>query len=134
MVHLFSDFKNLIEAIIGLDRNVLHVHLGLVLFFFLAWCFPGPGRYWKAFVWVAIIELVNEFFDATMAFDAAHRPNWPDMAADIINTLFWPAVWCLWKCRRRRRGQVLREAESNRQDLTPPQNDHDRNRLNSPDR
>ena len=105
MIHFVSDLKDLIEAIIGLDRNVLHVHLGIALFVFFAWCFPGPGRFEKAFFWLVTIELVNEFFDAMMALDGGRRPNWPDMIADIINTLIWPAIWCLWQRRRRRLGQ-----------------------------
>lgn len=109
MIHHFSDFKDLLEAIIGLDRNVLHVHLGIALFLFLAWCFPGPGRYRKAFVWLAIIEFVNEFSDAMMALDARRQPDWPDALADIINTLFWPAVWCLWQMWERRRRRPVKD-------------------------
>ena len=96
LIHYYSDFKDLLEAIIGLDRNVLHVHLGIALFLLFAWVFPDPHRHRKAFVWLAILELVNEFIDGMMAVDAGRSPNWPDALADIINTLFWPAVWCLW--------------------------------------
>lgn len=107
LIHQYSNFKDLIEAIIGLDRNVLHVHLGIALFIFLAWLFPGEGRYRKAFFWLLVIELINEFFDVMMAVDARRTPNWPDTLADIINTMIWPAVYCLWRRHRKRRGKTV---------------------------
>jgi hypothetical protein len=97
LLHLFSQSKDLIEAVIGLDRNVLHVHLGIVLFLLLAWCFPRPGRYRKAFVWLLAIALINESFDAMIAFDKGVTPNWPDGLADIINTVLWPGLWCWFR-------------------------------------
>ncbi len=107
VIHYYAELKDFIEAIIGLDRNVLHVHLGIALFVFLAWLFPGPGRYRKAFFWLLFLELINEFIDAMMALDAGRSPNWPDTLADIINTMIWPAVWCLWRHHRRRRAGRL---------------------------
>ena len=103
MVDLYAYFKDLIEAVSGLDRNVLHVHLGIVLFGLLAWIFPGRGRFAKAWAWLLLIELVNEFFDLMAAVDAGKPPNWPDSIADVINTMLWPAVWCLWWYLRGRR-------------------------------
>lgn len=103
MIYYVSDLKDFIEAIIGLDRNVLHVHLGIALFILFAWIFSGPGRYRKAFFWLLVLELVNEFIDAMMALDRGRSPNWPDTLADIINTLIWPAIWCLWHHYRRLR-------------------------------
>ena len=105
MIYYFSDLKDFIEAIIGLDRNVLHVHLGIALFILFAWIFSGPGRYRKAFFWLLVLELVNEFIDAMMALDRGRSPNWPDTLADIINTLIWPAIWCLWRHHRRLRAE-----------------------------
>lgn len=105
MIYYYSDLKDFIEAIIGLDRNVLHVHLGIALFIFLSWLFSGPARYRKAFFWLLFLELVNEFIDAMMALDRGHSPNWPDTFADIINTMIWPAVWCLWRHHRRLRAE-----------------------------
>ena len=107
LIHYYSDFKDLIEAIVGLDRNVLHVHLGIALFLFFAWIFPGESRYRKAFFWLLAIQLMNEVFDVMMAIDARRTPNWPDALADIINTLFWPAVYCLWRRHRKRRGKTV---------------------------
>ena len=107
LIHYYSSFKDLIEAIVGLDRNVLHVHLGIALFIFLSWLFPGPTRYRKAFFWLLVVELLNEFFDIMMAVDARRTPNWPDSLADIINTLIWPAVYCLWRRHRKRRGKAV---------------------------
>ncbi|MET0507598.1 MAG: hypothetical protein ABWZ78_05365 [Burkholderiaceae bacterium] len=107
MVHLFAEFKDLLEAVIGLDRNVLHVHLGIILFLVFAWCLPDPHRYSKAFIWLIVVELCNEFFDVVTTYDLGRVPNWPDTLADIINTLIWPAAWCLF---RRRIARALRNA------------------------
>lgn len=107
MIHYYSNFKDFIEAIVGLDRNVLHVHLGIALFLLFAWIFPGANRYRKAFFWLVVVEFLNEFIDVMMAVDAHRTPNWPDAMADIINTLFWPAVYCLWRHHRKRRGQPV---------------------------
>lgn len=96
MVDLYAHFKDLLEAFIGLDRNVLHVHFGIILFGLLAWIFPGRAHFAKAWSWLLLIELVNEVFDLVVAVDAGHRPNWPDSIADVINTMLWPTVWCLW--------------------------------------
>lgn len=119
MIYYYSNLKDFIEAIIGLDRNVLHVHLGIALFIFLSWLFPDPGRYRKAFFWLLFLELVNEFIDAMMALDRGRSPNWPDTMADIINTMIWPAVWCLWRHHRRLRAErVAGSASGAAKDLT----------------
>lgn len=112
MIHYYSDFKNFLEAIIGLDRNVLHVHLGIALFIFLSLLFSGANRYRKALFWLLVFELVNEFIDAMMAFDRGRSPNWPDTVADIINTMIWPTVWCLWRHYRRLRAERAIEART----------------------
>lgn len=116
MIHLYAQLKDLIEAVIGLDRNVLHVHLGIVLFMLLAWCFPQPHRYRRALVWLLVIAVLNEVFDVLMAFDKGKRPNWSDDIADIINTLFWPAVWCVFRHRLARAFPPSAGAR----DLAPP--------------
>lgn len=103
MVELFAHFKNLLEALSGLDRNVLHVHLGIVLFGLVAWIFPGRRRFLKAWYWLLVIELVNECFDIIRALDRGKPPNWADGLADIINTMLWPTVFCLWWYWRRAR-------------------------------
>lgn len=99
LIHLYAQLKDLIEAVIGLDRKVLHAHLGVILFLRLTWCFPGPHRYRKALVWLFVIELVNQFFDVLTAYDQGFRPYWSDSVADIINTMIWPTIWCLYRCR-----------------------------------
>ena len=94
--HLHSDFKDLLEAVLGVDRNVLHVHLGIALFLLFAWCLPDPHRYRKALAWVIVVALLNEFSDALMAYDVGRVPKWRDAVADIMNTVIWPAAWCLF--------------------------------------
>lgn len=99
MVQFYSDFKVVLESIFGVDRNVLHVHLGIVLFLVLARFLPDPHRYWKALAWLIVIELLNELLDYAMAYRKGESLNVPDLIADLINTMIWPAAWCLFRHR-----------------------------------
>ncbi len=99
MVHFYSDLKALIEAVAGFDRNILHLHFGILLFLLLSWRMPEPHRFRRAFVCLLVIAVVNECFDMLMALEKAEPFSWRESIVDIINTVLWPAVWCVFQRR-----------------------------------
>lgn len=94
-----AQFKDFLEALLHIDRNTLHVHLGLVLFFVLAATFRSRHRFARALVWLAVVAVLNECFDLLGAYAKGHSLAWGESVADIVNTLLWPAVWALFGSR-----------------------------------
>ena len=99
MVHFYSDLKVLIEAVAGLNRDILHLHFGILLFLLLSWRMPEPHRFRRAFVCLLVIAVANECFDMLMALEKAEPLNWRESIGDIVNTVLWPAVWCVFQRR-----------------------------------
>lgn len=100
LVHFYSDFKHLIEVVAGfVNRDTLHVHLGILLFLLLWWRMPEPHRFRRAFVCMLVISVLNECLDLLMAHQKGEPLNWLESLLDIINTLLWPAALCVFEQR-----------------------------------
>ena len=94
-----AELKDFLETLLHIDRNTLHVHLGLVLFFGLAALIRSRHRFARALVWLAMIAMLNEAFDLLGAYSKGHSLAWGESVADIVNTVLWPAVWVLFGAR-----------------------------------
>jgi hypothetical protein len=90
---MLDDIKTELTGLIGLSRDALHVHLGLLVFLVAMVVFrrsPGSIIPWGC---VLVLELVNEFLDAFHI----HRGSvefFADLGAvrDVVNTMLWPTI------------------------------------------
>ncbi|MGE0315997.1 MAG: hypothetical protein AB7P21_30655 [Lautropia sp.] len=95
----YAAFKDLLEVLLHVDRNTLHVHFGLVLFFGIALLYRSRHRFARALAWLVAIAVLNECFDLLRAHAQGHTLAWGESVGDIVNTVLWPAVWVLFGAR-----------------------------------
>ena len=88
----WEGFKEALTAWLQIDRELLHVHLGLAVYLLVGTLMRNPLGSPVALLAVVVVELVNEGADYAryMASDWPWTPE--STAADIINTLFWPTI------------------------------------------
>ena len=92
----YGAFKEWLSLTTGMPEDLLHVHMGLLIFVF----FAVVLRRRMHSVWpvsaVVIFALLNEVVDSL-------NPGWVfgSSALDVINTVLWPTVLFLVARRRR---------------------------------
>lgn len=102
-VHSFGDFKNHLVDGIGFQRDALHIHFGLLIFFAAKLLWRGPRGAWMALGLVVAITLGAEIWDHLYERSIGKSCDWPDHLSDIFNTCFWPLVLALlWRRWERR--------------------------------
>ena len=89
----FSYLKASIAGLLHLTPDALHVHAGLILFLAGAALLRTERRYLRAFGWLLVVCLIGEFLDLVIDYRDGSRLRWLNGAKDIVNTMFWPAVW-----------------------------------------
>jgi len=92
IVTAFSDLKDLIEVTLHLQRDALHVHIGLAFFLCIAAVLKRPGRFRAALVWLLGITLVGEVFDLSNTVSGIYRVKVLNSVKDVVNTMFWPVT------------------------------------------
>ena len=92
----YSVFKDYASTATGMSEDLLHVHVGLLIFVFFAVVLRRRMHSLWPVSAVALFAILNEVVDA-------FGPNWnADLSAlDVVNTLFWPAILFLVARRRR---------------------------------
>ena len=92
----YSVFKEYASTATGMSEDLLHVHVGLLIFVFFAVVLRRRMHSLWPISAVALFAILNEIVDA-------FGPNWnADLSAlDVLNTLFWPAILFLVARRRR---------------------------------
>ena len=93
----YSAAKTSLAAVIGASEDLLHVHAGLLIFFAGALVFRRRMRSRIPVSLVWLFALANELFDAFSPMPSSSR--W-EVAADILNTVFWPTLLFLLARRR----------------------------------
>lgn len=91
----FQEGKLWLVDHLGLAKDALHVHIGLILFFSAAILFRWKLSSWKPWAVVATAAILGEILDlrdsAAYKSPIHYSANWHD----IWNTLFWPTVLLL---------------------------------------
>lgn len=95
LLSIFETTKTLITSVTHIQRDALHVHVGLVMFLGMAVVFRGRWRFRHAFFLLAGVTLLGEAFDAINRLNDGKMPGVRDSAKDIFNTLLWP--WLLYR-------------------------------------
>lgn len=97
--------KSWIGHFISLSHDAMHVHVGLLIFFAVAWFFRRNQRRLQiAWTLTLAIALLNEVLDGYDWIVWTGTINWIESLKDITNTMFWPTVAVLaWTYRGRAR-------------------------------
>jgi hypothetical protein len=101
--HGFGDMKNGRVAALGLQRDALHIHFGLLIFFAVWLAIRGQRGAWVALGLVVIIALGAETWDHIYERSIHKACDWPDHLSDLFNTCIWPMLLTLaahWQSRR----------------------------------
>ncbi len=94
----FQSAKLWIVAAVGLSKDALHVHAGLVVFLTMVWLFRKTPRSLVPLLAVLGVAALGEVLDARDDFRSLGRWRWQASLHDVVNTAFWPAVlWVLWR-------------------------------------
>lgn len=88
-------FKLVIVSFVGLEKDALHIYVGLAVFLGFAAIFRKPLRSIGPCLAVLLVAICGELLD--MRDDIASLGYWRWRASlhDIINTQFWPFVFFL---------------------------------------
>lgn len=88
--------KLAIVAATGLEKDTLHVYVGLAVFF--AVTAVSRRRLRSVVPWLSVlaVAIAGELIDMIDDFSSLGHWNWGASLRDIVNTLFWPTViWLL---------------------------------------
>ena len=95
----YHAFTERLIGILGVSRPMMHVHAGLAIYITAQLVLRDRRASGLGLAWVAFAELVNE----TIQYGYYNSWRWADTGADILVTLFWPAVIVAVGRYRRRR-------------------------------
>ncbi|MDO4905400.1 MAG: hypothetical protein Q4A16_07615 [Lautropia sp.] len=93
VLSLFEGLKSTIEGFSHMQRDALHVHVGLVLFIVFSAVFRGGHRFRTALVLVTAICFMGEAFDAFNRLSRDRPIYWLGSLKDVVNTLLWPCLF-----------------------------------------
>ena len=92
IVDAWSSTKDRIEAVIPIDNVLLHIAVGMIIYWIGARIIKGPRATLAAWLLALVVALANEFVDLMVE-------RWPNLweqlwqgAADIFWTLALPSV------------------------------------------
>ncbi len=77
---------------LGLSRDALHIHAGLMAFFLTALVFRKPLGSILPCLGATLVALAIELLDARDDFRAFGYWRWEASLHDIINTVIWPVA------------------------------------------
>ena len=80
---------------LGLAKDALHVHIGLLLFIGSALLFRWPIRSWKPWAVVLVVAVVGEVWDLRDSMVYHTRIDLRGNFHDIWNTMLWPSALLL---------------------------------------
>lgn len=91
----FEQAKNYIVDFADVTREIVHVHIGLLILVLACLILRKPLGDWRPWAVVLVTELLNEAMDGARYYFS----NWPwtpgSTIEDIVLTLFWPTVLTL---------------------------------------
>lgn len=99
-----SEAKSALGAALELSDDLLHVHLGLLIFVLAALVTRRRMRSWWPLAIVAVLAVANEVIDYLIPGSWSASLS----ALDLVNTLVWPLV--LFLLARRGRGGSVKVA------------------------
>lgn len=84
--------KMAIVAFTGLEKDALHIYVGLGIFFAVAFLSRNSIKTFKPLLAVLIVAVLGELLDMRDDLASLGYWRWGASLHDIVNTLFWPAI------------------------------------------
>ena len=92
----FQDIKNSIVSFTGLEKDALHIYVGIGIFLLTSWLFKNSRYRWlMALLMVIIAACMGEVFDRHDQLIVDHHWYWQGSVHDILNTCFFPALFTI---------------------------------------
>lgn len=93
---IFQTIKTAIVSVTGLERDALHIYVGLGVFLLTSLLFYGQRKRWFI-AWLAAVAAatLGEVLDRRDQLALSHHWDWPASLHDLLNTGFWPTVLML---------------------------------------
>ncbi|OVE80877.1 hypothetical protein BVY03_05295 [bacterium K02(2017)] len=96
----YENFKSLMVQVLGLSKDAIHVHVGVLLFLFWAIIFKKPLSHKGNLIPVFMIALGMEIMDLSHDYLALVSIDWVGSLHDLINTVILPVlIWLAFKFR-----------------------------------
>ncbi len=91
----FGEFKVILSTFAGLERDALHIHGALLLYFVSMTIFRKSPRSRIPWLIVLGIELANEAYDLTLPYGGDTGLKQLETLKDFWNTMLWPTALLL---------------------------------------
>ena len=93
---VFQDIKTHIVSFTGLERDALHIYVGIGTFLLTSWLFKNSRYRWPiAFLMVVIAAFMGEVLDRHDQLIISKHWYWQGSVHDIVNTCFFPTLFTL---------------------------------------
>lgn len=93
---MLNSLKTALSEAVGLSKDALHVHLGLLIFLAAVLLLRTSLGSWTPWLVLLLFELANEAVDLLHEHDGIRVTDLSETAKDIVNTMFWPTVVVLF--------------------------------------
>jgi hypothetical protein len=95
------EIKGYVSGISGFSMDVLHVHVGLILFLIL-WRLTRRTPPIAPWLWLLGLELVNEALDQYQWYQWTETVKWAESLGDLFHTMLWPSLILVYTLIRRK--------------------------------
>jgi hypothetical protein len=92
---LLEPIKTLLSEAVGLSKDALHLHLGLLVFLLAMVVFRRSAASLVPWLCVLALELGNELMDALHFHNGVYDFTIAGGLKDIVNTMLWPTILLL---------------------------------------
>ncbi|WP_077531058.1 hypothetical protein [Vreelandella utahensis] len=108
---LYQEAKLVLVSTLGLSKDALHVHAGLIVFFSTAVLLRKPLCAIAPLALVMVAAIAAELLDMRDDILSLGYWRWAASIGDIVNTIFWLAlVWALTGLGMLRKGKRPNQA------------------------
>lgn len=91
-ISAFQAAKQAVQLWTGLEKDALHIYVGLGVFLATALALRRTVRSVRPWLAVLFVAVLGEALDLRDGLRGLASWRWTDSAHDILNTLFWPTV------------------------------------------
>lgn len=88
----YQSIKLSIIELVSLSKDAIHIHIGLLVFFFAVMLWRRGRVDYLALLPVFFVAGVMEYFDLRDDMASLGYGRWIASAHDLINTAFWPTI------------------------------------------
>jgi hypothetical protein len=94
-VNHFYNAKVALLQLFGLEKDALHIYVGMTVYLLTAIVFRLPLRDLRPLAAVFLAAVIGEVLDLFENVAYPEEAIWSSSWHDIWNTMFWPTILCL---------------------------------------